>query len=308
MAKPVFRYLRSIVGRVFRCLKKTRNRIFFIVWRWYSTNRYGQFREVKIGHNRTLSVRTSDWRAYWIWREKGTQQKLVEVWLSYLDYQPQLFIDVGANYGEFSSVLCGRDATVIAIEPNPYVFECLKRTMSTFSRASLVNAAVGDVRQDNINLYYKASMSGYSSLSAEVVAPHTSPAGLKDEIKVRKINVESLDNIVLQAYGKYPDCFVMKLDIEGYEQEALEGSEKLIRNATWWRGIIEFNPKAIRARGIDPVDVWNRYRKYSGLIIGTASFDYTCDIDSFGLPDCPLNPCDVLIGAGQVTKQGVCPT
>jgi FkbM family methyltransferase len=55
-----------------------------------------------------------------------------------------LAIDLGANVGRFTQVMAASGATVHAFEPNPYVFEALRRRFSSAPNVTLYPVAASD--------------------------------------------------------------------------------------------------------------------------------------------------------------------
>jgi FkbM family methyltransferase len=128
---------------------------------------------------------------------------------------PAAFIDVGANFGLYTCII-GRQqpaTQLIAFEPNRWVLEPLREhiALNGLKDVAIYENAVGAVR-------HKASLlpgkPGFSALSA-VVPSH------QDGYEV---DVVSLDE-TLSFTGK---PLVLKVDVEGYELEVLEGAKALL--------------------------------------------------------------------------------
>ena len=79
----------------------------------------------------------------------------------------------------------------------------------------------------------------------------------------------TLDTVVETEYGAdRPRCSLIKLDVEGFEMEALGGAESVVAND---RPVIfgEFNPDWLKARGVplEAPGVWCAEREYLPLSV-----------------------------------------
>ncbi len=130
------------------------------------------------------------------------------------ELKPAAFIDVGANFGLYTCII-GRErlaGRLLAFEPNRVVFERLQKhiELNGITGVESYSAAVGAT-------HHKAALllgaTGFDALSS-VVASH--PQG-------QEIDVVTLDGM-LSLVGK---PLVLKIDVEGYELEVLEGAKTL---------------------------------------------------------------------------------
>ena len=133
----------------------------------------------------------------------------------YRRLHPAAFIDVGANFGLYTCII-GRQqqaTQLIAFEPNRWALEPLREhiALNGLKDVAIYDSAVGAFRQKASLLPGKP---GFSALSA-VVPSH------RDGYE---IDVVSLDEI-FSFTGK---PLVLKIDVEGYELEVLEGAKGLL--------------------------------------------------------------------------------
>jgi hypothetical protein len=161
---------RATLARYYRALRslreKVRNRIAFPIWRRLSKSRHGEARLVE-AHGHRLWVRTDDLRGYWLWRDKGSQADLIATWKALVDLRPDVAVDVGANYGEFSIVAADK-VPVVAIEANPLVCDQLRKSLGKAANVQVINAAASN-RPGETFLYIPSSYTGGASLSEHVV-------------------------------------------------------------------------------------------------------------------------------------------
>lgn len=132
------------------------------------------------------------------------------------------FIDVGANIGYFSVVaamlLSGGKGSVHAFEPNPYIFELLRKNVSinwSLAPIRMHNHAIGARREtlhltipnrtpSNATLIDKGSRDGDQQISVPVIPLH------EVDIPFERVSM-------------------MKIDVEGAEPAVLAGSADLLR-------------------------------------------------------------------------------
>jgi FkbM family methyltransferase len=131
-----------------------------------------------------------------------------------LDRKSQiLFLDCGANFG-YWSVLVSEEipaATVIAVEASPRTFQHL-----------VLNKELNGNRFTAIN---KALFSKSEKIVRFAVQGHHASASIEsDGVEVQTVTIDDL----VSSYAAPYDAVVIKLDVEGVEQEAIAGGLKTI--------------------------------------------------------------------------------
>jgi len=133
---------------------------------------------------------------------------------------PYCFIDCGANYGFFSTLVSSQEygfKPAIAIEADPDTFQWLR-----------MNCANNDGRFHTYNraVYSKSGMRVNIDASAKHEARSIS---LDGKCLGRQATTLTLDELIpmIDAIGQ--DYTVLKLDVEGVEIEALRGGERLLK-------------------------------------------------------------------------------
>jgi FkbM family methyltransferase len=243
-----------------------------------------------------LFVRADDFRAHRIAQLGGTQKEKIALWLELAGWKPTVCVDVGANYGEFAMAARGMDVRVIAVEPNPLLVECLRRSFADDPGASIVDAAASD-SDGTVTLHYNARSSGSGSMSGAVPEGERASFGRAGKVVAAQVRAAPLDAIVQEILGALPESIVLKVDVEGFEQRVLAGAEEILRSVAWWRALIEYNPSAVTAAGLDPGALWSELRKHRGVIVAGAMA--AAPLLAVELPsDPPSSECDVLIGRG----------
>lgn len=126
------------------------------------------------------------------------------------------FIDVGANAGMFSlfaSSLLERGGTVLSVEPQPEIFARLKFNMS----------AANDLAAEGVRTVLVQAALGPEAGTAELSIPkELGQASLRSEVGGDKISVPLLPLGDLLRREKIARVDVMKIDVEGYEDEVLK--------------------------------------------------------------------------------------
>lgn len=214
--------------------------------------------------------------------------------------EPALAIDVGANYGEFSIQAAGR-IPLLAVEANPVIYRLLEKNLHGHRDVMLVNAAASD-RSGEMILYVRSGYTGGSSLSEEVVsgigARHTPKSAT---IKEERIEVLTVDEMLRD---RYPQSVILKIDVEGFEREVFDGAAEMLRRASWWRALIEFDSATLEQRGVSVEETWARFAQYPGVIIGrTMVPEEWLESPNGRLPIEPMSRANLLLGEGAVAAE-----
>ena len=184
-------------------------------------------------------------RSVLLCRARG-QPNLKRLWHRAVELmQPDVVLDVGANYGEF--IFAERYPAaerVIGIEANPALEPFLKRSREVHpdrQKIQILNALAAE-RSDEEHVFYVDSI---SSGRSSAVQRHDSQTVAT---KTRSVAIDDLVKDIVQ-----PDkTIVFKIDVEGYEPMVLSGMKQTLGCSARLLGIMEFNPRLIRLSGADP--------------------------------------------------------
>ncbi|NMH25320.1 FkbM family methyltransferase [Flavobacterium solisilvae] len=142
-----------------------------------------------------------------------------------LKHQPNVIFDCGANIGYVTYQLSSRfkSSKIYSFEPNPSVFNKLKKSVETNKNISVNNVGIGD-EKNNLE-FYKNNNTGTSSF-LEPNDFHKSNLARK----YQKLNVPiiSIGDFCLE--NNIDKIDILKLDIEGYELKALKGCKQMLEN------------------------------------------------------------------------------
>ena len=131
-----------------------------------------------------------------------------------------LCFDIGAHVGNHIRVWLALGARVIAVEPQPHLFRWLQRLYGHHPRVTLLSTAVA-AQNGTATLHMSSRTPTVSTLSMSwlnTVQQDASFAWVKWD-KTATVPVVTLDELIYE-YGRPTHC---KIDIEGYELDALHG-------------------------------------------------------------------------------------
>jgi FkbM family methyltransferase len=127
-----------------------------------------------------------------------------------------LFLDIGANVGSYAVLASGVcRATTWAFEPDPNTVRGLKR-----------NVAINDL--DELVTVYELALGGSEGEVPFTIGQDTGNrvAGFSEK-NVRIVRQQRLDALI---GGASQPILMIKLDVEGYEEEVLRGAQALLAN------------------------------------------------------------------------------
>lgn len=143
---------------------------------------------------------------------------------------PNSIIDAGANAGQFSRAALEvfPEVNVLAFEPQPEVAAQWHQHIQGHDRAELIQAALGST-DGTLRLHTNAYSLSTSALPLHdnhlEAYPNATPSGTVD------VPVHRLDT-VLQNHT-LPVPILLKLDLQGYELEALRGAEHTLQRVQY---------------------------------------------------------------------------
>lgn len=141
-----------------------------------------------------------------------------------------LFFDVGANVGSYTILASGyKGVRTVSFEPVPSTFEWLKKNI-------VINDLTDKVEALNIGLGSSKSVL-YFTKSYDTVNHVVADPKQEDMNEVIKVAVEDFDSIAARA--GVPN--LVKIDVEGFETEVLNGMSQSLQSQNLKAIIIELN-------------------------------------------------------------------
>ncbi|MCR9134435.1 MAG: FkbM family methyltransferase [Alphaproteobacteria bacterium] len=142
-----------------------------------------------------------------------------------------VFVDIGANIGTYSLFVaksCQDDATILSFEPHPRTFAKLvfNTQANHFDSIETINQGVGPQRE-HMRLY----SDGGTNIGTASILPDA--AGNKESVD---IEIVPLTDVLKHRFIDHID--LLKIDIEGYEDQALMPLMQPEHQSLWPRAIL----------------------------------------------------------------------
>lgn len=162
-----------------------------------------------------------------------------------------IIVDVGACYGEYTLV-CASKATngiVIAIEPNPYHFELLKKGVeaNNLKNVILINKALTN-KEGKSDFYMGDKHLEGSTLFKDKMIQEIGNQSYK------KIEIKTITLDKLLADLKISHIDILKIDSEGAEVKILKGAMRTLINCNKLKMLTEFGCIAISSSREIPIE------------------------------------------------------
>ncbi|HVH82060.1 MAG TPA: FkbM family methyltransferase [Stellaceae bacterium] len=168
---------------------------------------------VSYGAGATVTIDPTDYLGWAILRTGNYEPASLGLALRLMQATPGLFVDVGANFGWFSCAVAGiAGSTVIAVEADCANCAALRRNLTGFANAVVVNAAAGS-RFDTLPIRRRAFTN-----SGTVAIEPADAASCRDWVAAVPLSD------LLHRVGASPERpILVKIDVEGFEPQVLAG-------------------------------------------------------------------------------------
>lgn len=159
------------------------------------------------------------------------------IWKRILELQPEVVIDIGANEGQFALEMrhAGYNGQMISFEPQPDVYDKLSKISESDNNWECQQFAIGD-SFDKLRMHVSAT--SQSSSLFPIGKTHTDLMPHTIQVSEIEVSVIPLDYWASSASIGGKKIF-LKVDVQGYELQALEGASKVINSVVG--ALIELN-------------------------------------------------------------------
>ena len=167
--------------------------------------------------------------------------KTFEVEVNDIAKNEGIFLDIGANIGEFSIAAAAKfkGIKIVAFEPDPVAFICLQfniESSNLANRVTIINAALSD--KSGSFPFYIATKNADSSF--------IQPKSFTEIIKVRSYRADQF-----MQENKIKSILFLKMDAEGFEPEILAGFGRRIDDISFFA--IDVGPERDGLETVDQV-------------------------------------------------------
>jgi FkbM family methyltransferase len=156
---------------------------------------------------------------------------------------PNLVVDVGANYGFISCIAAIKmpQARIISIEPSKRLVPYIKSNfeLNSVKNYRIINSICGETDSDS----YYFSINPNSSQDNRVLAP-------KSNWSAEKTNMISLDTLLGDINSD--ESVFIKIDTQGFEEKVFDGAKKFLSSHNNWIIKTEFAPHWLYSQQTDP--------------------------------------------------------
>ncbi len=284
-------HLRKKVIRLWKFLNILSASIPHYIWKL----RHSGIVSVRV-HGGLLYINSSDYRGRLLALTGGTQHEKIGVWRKLAEYNPDVAVDIGANYGEFIIALKGFKFKVIGFEANPFVYSCLKESFVGNEKITVLNKAISN-KNGSVDFFFNNLASG----SASIVKYRTEYINSKNNVASMSVPCQRLEDAIEEVLGNLPRSAIIKIDVEGAEAIILRDSLSFIKKLSWAGLLIEFVPGTVGSDTYEAaVNLWSALAGQRGFLLTERGYEQNMNKLQL-LPEVmPTDECEVLVIFGDL--------
>ena len=176
-----------------------------------------------------------------------------------------LFVDAGANVGSYTVLASGcSGAHVVSIEPSSAAFAALLANIELNGVTALVEPSRIALGKQEGNVPFTV---GLDSVNHVVASRHPEPRRLRriashlEILRYAQDDVEQVSMTTLDRLLRGRAATLIKMDVEGYETEVVDGAVETLRSKETLAVIMELNGEGKRY-GYDDADLHRRMQSF----------------------------------------------
>jgi len=188
-----------------------------------------------------IFINDSDIRGMWIQDKGGTQKEKVSLLKKICKKEEvDVFIDMGANYGEFSVALSNAVGKIYAFEPNPWVIKSLNKTALLYDNLHIIPQAVGTNSSNQMFHFHKKYSGGGRLEKWEWRDQRYSDVQQPEFYSEEQVGVCDIAEFLKNIAPK-PKTLLIKIDIEGQEESIINHIKDYLCTVERWFILFETN-------------------------------------------------------------------
>lgn len=194
-----------------------------------------KFEQCRVYNLRDIFINPDDVRAEWIKKFGGTQrEKVLMVRQTCIMRKINLFVDIGANYGEFTSAVSDVVNNSICFEPNRNVFPYLNKTFENDQNVLVLPDAVGiDEEACKFTIHKRYSGGGRIGTHWQRAWNDSRYKHLQDDSFYETFDVKKIQLSKFLKKVNFESIFI-KIDTEGGEEDIINSIEKNLIGKRWF--------------------------------------------------------------------------
>jgi FkbM family methyltransferase len=185
---------------------------------------------IAYGDRAWITVDERDWLQSFIFASGSYEP---EVWAALADHatRNEVVWDVGANIGSFVLIAAQdqRVKSVCAFEPDPLTLETLNWNLALNGNPAVVYPfGLSDTAERKTLIHGPSTNSGMSTLSPTTHTGMTSHVSADEQLPTFEVDCRTADELIARGEALAPT--LMKIDVEGWEYQVLNGAHQVLRS------------------------------------------------------------------------------
>ncbi len=232
--------------------------------------RYGNIslkdRVIMLGRGKMFVSRDDNRGLRLLDRSGVSNPAIIDFWrLAIQKLNPDLVLDIGANYGEVSlSARYKPTASVHLFEPNPRIGRLLEKSLSSRADKQQFHLHLCAVSNENgtAEITIDRKWSGTSSLIGRIEDDGFKGNG-HASFETVSVKTSTIDDIIGGAVG----ALLFKIDVEGWESHVLKGMRNTLKKSPGFVGVVEMDDRYLRRAGSSADEMIGILREFGSVSV-----------------------------------------